>query len=199
MFAVAVAQVGISIQFATAVVDVAAGIVSAVTVASGLYTAKVSGLAVLFEYDVDDTGRTLRAEFGRWVGDDLNLLYSFGRQLLQYLTAVISRQARCLTVDPHGDTAASAQRHFAFTIYLYRRDVCQHIAGRTSRSGYILVHVEHLLVNLELHLCPLACHLHFAQHLAVFTDSEGTQVHVACLAGDGEVPFHLLVSDESDA
>ena len=83
------ADVGKSVEYAAGVVDITAGVPSAIDVGTGTQRTVIAGFAVALQHDIDDTGRTLGREFGRGIVDDLDALDALGRYLLQYLGTVV--------------------------------------------------------------------------------------------------------------
>ena len=82
----AIADVGIGIELATAIVDVGTGIVTSkvevIHACTHLCATIVACLTVALEHDVDDTHRAFGAILRRGVGDNLDALDALGRHLL---------------------------------------------------------------------------------------------------------------------
>ena len=96
-----VAHVEVGLYDAAGVVYVCAGVGTALGVASCLQRAVVARLAVALEDYVYNTRGAFGAELRRGVVYDFYLLYTLGRQLLEYLSAVLAGKTARLTVNPH--------------------------------------------------------------------------------------------------
>ena len=164
---VAIAHVGISVELRTVEVEVEACVGTSARVGTGLHRAVVACLAVFLQHDVDYSSRAFSRKLGRRIVYHLNAVDALGRQLLQYLRPVVGGQSAGLAVDPHLHALVAAQRYISVVVYLHRGYVLQHVAGRPSGIGYLLVHAERLAVNLQLHLRALPRHRHFLHGLRV--------------------------------
>ena len=166
--AMTVSHVSVSIELRTRIVDVSAGIGTAVGVSSHLQRAVISRLAVFLQHDINNAGTSLGREFCRRIVYHLYSLDALGRQLLQYLGTVVGGQSAYLSVYPHLHALVSAQRDVSIVVNLHRRNVLQHVACRATGIGYLLVHVERLTVNLQSHRRLLSCHGDFLEHRGIF-------------------------------
>ena len=190
----AVAHVQVSFPPAYVEVDVAAGVGAAPRAASGLHRAVVARRAVLLQHDVNDAGAALGTELCRRVVDDLYPVNALGRQLLEYLGAVVAGQSAGLAVDPHLHAGVAAQRYVALRVDLDRRDVLEHVARRTAGVAYVLRHVERLAVNLELHARALRRHRDLLQRLAVLREAYFLKIGVLVLGLKREALYKLGVA-----
>ena len=196
VLAVAIADIGVSIEEARRIVDVGTGVGAAVAVGTGLQRSIVASAAVAFQHDVDDACRPFGRELCRGVVDHLDALDALCRQLLQYLSAVVGGQSAGLAVDPHLHAGVATQRDIAVLVYLDARDVFQHIAGRAAGIRDVGRHIERLAVHLELHRRPLPRHGHFLEHGGILREIEHVVVDIWFLLGDAEFSGDGLVAYE---
>ena len=190
----AVAKAGVSLKASDVEVDVAVHVGASARASSCLHGAVVSCLAVLLQYDVNDAGASLGAEFCRRVVYHLYSLYALRRQLLKDFGAVVACQSACLSVDPYLHAGVAAQRYVAVSVNLYRRDVLQHVCGVASGIGDVLRNVERLAVNLEPHCRPLCRHRNLFERLAVVVHVDLLKVHVPSVFGHAERFFNRGVA-----
>ena len=158
--AVAIADVGISVDERTAVVDVKAGVGTASGVAASLQRTIIARLTVFLEHDVDDAHRSFSGELCRRIVNDLNAVDTLRGELLQNLRTVVGGQTRSLAVYPYLHTGVATQRHVAVVVHLHGGHVVEHVRRRLSCIADKLRHVESLAIHLQLHRRLLSgdCH-----------------------------------------
>ena len=88
---VTVIQISISIHFTTAVINVATRLIPTIRIGSDFHASVITGFPVILQYNIDNTGCTLRAISGRRVGNNFYLLDISGRHHIQNIRLVISR------------------------------------------------------------------------------------------------------------
>ena len=192
--AVAIADVGISVDERTAVVDVEAGVGSASGVAASLQRTIIARLTVLLEHDVDDAHRSFSGELRRRIVNHLDAVDALRGELLQNLRTVVCCQTRSLAVYPYLHTGVATQRHVAVVIHLHGGHVVEHVRSRLSCIADKLRHVESLAVYLQLHRRLLSSDCHTLEHLGVLREIENVIVDVALRGADGERTLHLTIS-----
>ena len=87
---VTVIQISISIHFTTAVINVATRLIPTIRIGSDFHASVITGFPVILQYNIDNTGCTLRAISGRRVGNNFYLLDISGRHHIQNIRLVIS-------------------------------------------------------------------------------------------------------------
>ena len=123
----------------------------------------VARLTSLSEYDVDDSRRPFGAVFRRRVGDNLDTVDRFGRELLENLRAVLGSKPCGTSVEPNLDTFGATERNSTVGRDLHRGDILQNIARRRSGRYGACRYIENLLVELETHLRFGSFDRYFAQ------------------------------------
>ena len=84
-------HIGICIPFIYIEIDVSSYVKASLGIPSGLRATKVSGLAILLQHYVNDSGSAFRAVLCRRICDKFYLLNCFRRQLLKDLSLIIGR------------------------------------------------------------------------------------------------------------
>ena len=200
--AIALTKTGIDVKidFGTAVIEIGAGIaahlVNNLVIDAAGYTAEETATTVFFQNDIDDAGRSFGAEFGRRIGNHLDAFDATGRQLFEYLGAVIFVQARRLAVNPNLDTAIAAQRNVAVVVHFDRRNIFEHLGGRTARCRYALIDTEHLFINIETHLRTLSHHFDLVKHLRIFDELQRAQIDGLRLLFDCNLLIERLIANK---
>ena len=169
---------GISLPLRVGIVDIHRSVSSALGIGPELGTSEIATPAVFLQYDVDDSGRALRAVFRRWVGDYLYSLNRFSRNLFENLRPVVGGKTRLLAVNPHGNRTVAAKRHLAVLIHLYRWYGLKQLACRLAGGHYVGIDVEHLLVKFKTHLGTDAFYHYLLQQLGVVGKTQSAKVDV---------------------
>ncbi len=193
-------DVGVGIEQTAAVIDVCARSTTAQVVEVELNATVVAGLAIAFEDDVDDTGRTFGAIFARRIGDDLDAVDAFGGHLFEDVAAIVGGESLRLTVDPDGDACRTAERYCAFAIDFDRWDSLESFACRKTGSRCLRTDVEYLLIDFETHRRLLTNHIHFIENLGVVIHLEGRKTNegIVGLGIDSDVLLDGLVTYITD-
>ena len=134
----------------------------------------VTGLAVLFHDEVDDTGGTFGRVFSRWVSDELNLLYALCGHLTEDIRSVVAIETGGLAVNPDLYILGVTQGDITLLIHIDGRYILQHIRYACAGRSDVVTYGKDLLIQLKAHGRALSYDFYLFKVLRVLFEEEPT-------------------------
>ena len=192
--ALAISDIGVCIQHATRVVDIAASVIAPTSVDTSAERTIIASTAVSLEYDIDDAGATFWTILCTGIIYYLYLLDALGRYLLQYLSAVVGASS----ARPSGYLCLHAgiapQLHLSLCRPLQRCDILEQVGGCAACCCQHLVYGEGFAIYFQFHLRALAFHLYFLYHVLVFSQIEQRENFLIMVLRESEIARQRLIT-----
>lgn len=137
------------LELAFVVVDVEVRVGRSACVNTGFSVSEVAMAMLFFQSDVDDARSSLGAVLGGWVCHHLDAFNGFGRELTEYLCAVVGVHAHLFAVDPHKDIGVAAQGYFSVAVDIDGRDGGKKFIGRCACGSDVGTNIENPVLRVD--------------------------------------------------
>ena len=141
---------------------------------SGVHRTVVTGFAVLFHDEVDDTGGAFGRVFSGRVGDELNLLDALCGHLTENIRAVIAIESGGLAVNPYLYVLGVTQGDITLLIHIDGWDILQHIRYACAGRSDVVTYGKDFLIQLKAHGRALSYDFYLFEVLRVLFEEEPT-------------------------